>query len=52
MVEIHTQQGKKGGGKRTYITHGRHTSVIDGDLAGESDHLKTGQAATPYLYGT
>ncbi|HET7320280.1 MAG TPA: hypothetical protein VFI84_01690 [Candidatus Saccharimonadales bacterium] len=50
MVEIHTHQSRKG--YRTYITYGRKIHVIDGNFTAEPDDVRTGQSATPYLYGT
>ena len=50
MVDIQTKYDADGY-HRTYITHGRHTSVIDGDFAGDAK-IHTARAATPYLYGT
>lgn len=51
MVEIHTQRNRDGT-SRTYITHGKRTSVIDGDFTDDADDIKTHKATTPYLYGT
>ena len=51
MIEIHTAQGRQCA-SRTYITYGRRTNVIDGGFTGESRDVRTGNAATPYLYGT